>query len=326
MIHDKKILITGGLGFIGSNLVSRYQNTNEVTVLDSCNVKSGYNEHNATFFNRNVDIIRSPISKIDDPDRFINIFDIIINCAATTSHPNSMIDPLNDLNSNVRDLVLLLNAVKNSTNNPRIIHFGTTTQMGVLQRTPADESHKEFPLDIYSANKLLSEKLALIYSYYFGIRSTVLRIPNVYGSRAAISSPEYTFNNFFIGSALRNGLINVYGSGDQIRTLLHIKDLMTAVDRSLTNENTIGNTYIVAGYDRMPIKKIAEIIASMVPSTNVIGVPWPDNRRRIEVGDQIFSSKSFENSTGWQPEYKFANSVSDIIKFFTDNITHYLGE
>ena len=128
-----------------------------------------------------------------------------------------MNEPYFDLDVNLKGMLNILEATKRFNPQARLIHFGTTTQYGVLKVKPANEQHSEFPTDIYSANKCISEKYALLYHKTFGTQATVLRISNTYGPYATIKSPEFTVNNYFIGQALKDETINIFGEGKQLR-------------------------------------------------------------------------------------------------------------
>src|SRR3989338_10555983 len=186
-LRNKKIIITGGVGFIGSNLAHRCLELGaKVTLYDSLDPNSGGNLCNIIDIKKNVEICYHDILNFDRLTECIIDKDILFNCAASTSHPFSMKEPWLNLDVNGRGVINLLEASRRFNPKMRFIHIGTTTQIGKLHYQPADENHPEYPTDIYSANKCVSEKYVLIYGAAHRLLVTVIRLPNVFGPRAAI--------------------------------------------------------------------------------------------------------------------------------------------
>ena len=188
-LHNKKVLITGGLGFIGSNLAHECVRLGaKVTIFDYLDPRSGGNIYNIEGIGDSVEIAFHDILNFDQVSQFITDKDIIFNCASSTSHSFSMREPWIDLDVNSKGVINLLEAIRRNNSTCKMIHLSTTTQLGSLHYFPADELHPEFPTDLYSANKMVSEKYCLIYAKAFGIKSCVIRLCNVFGPRAAIHS------------------------------------------------------------------------------------------------------------------------------------------
>ncbi|MEE2667712.1 MAG: NAD-dependent epimerase/dehydratase family protein, partial [Pseudomonadota bacterium] len=219
----KKILITGGLGFTGSNFAHQLVKAEaEVTILDINDPKSGSNIFNIKSIESEIELIKKDITNYKDTLVALKNKDIVFNCAASTSHSVSMKEPWHNLKTNSLGVLNLLESLRELNSETSFVHVGTTTQIGALHYNPADEFHPEFPRDIYSANKVVGEKYVLLYSRAYGLRGCVVRLPNVYGPRAAIHSPDFTFNNFFIGLALLNKDIEVYKPGTQLRNCIYV--------------------------------------------------------------------------------------------------------
>jgi len=257
-LQNKKVLIIGGLGFIGSNLARNCcENGANVTIYDNLDTHGGGNLSNIDDIHAKVKI---GFHDILDTDRLVEAIvgqDIVFNCAASTSHPFSMREPLLDLDANSRGVINILESLRRFNKNARFVHIGTTTQLGRLHYSPADEFHPEFPLDMYSANKSVSEKYVLIYAKSYGMRNTVVRFANIYGPRASIHSPEFTFNNYFIGLALQDKAINVYGTGSQIRNAMYVDDAVHALLLAM-EDNAIGETFLAVHNEHYSVSDIAE--------------------------------------------------------------------
>ena len=221
-LNGQRVLITGGLGFIGSNIAHKCLELGaKIKVFDCLDPRSGGNLYNVHEIKDYVEMCFYDILNFDQISQHVINQDIIINCAASTSHPFSMREPWIDLDVNSRGVINLLEAIRRFNRDAKLVHLGTSTQLGKLQYQPADESHPEFPTDIYSANKSVSEKYVIIYSNAYQLRTVVMRLSNVYGPRASIHSPEFTFNNYFIGLALQGKDITVFGDGNQKRNIIY---------------------------------------------------------------------------------------------------------
>ena len=203
-----------------------------------------------------------------------------------------MREPERNLDVNSRGMINLLEALKKVNPEASLVQVGTTTQFGPLHYQPADEHHPEFPTDIYSANKSVSEKYVLIYARAFNLNASVVRLPNTYGPRAAIHSPEFTFNNYFIGLALQKK-ITVFNPGNQIRNVLYVDDAVEALLFAAQADNSAGETFIAASDEYFSVKEVAEKTCALLGGS-VDMVDWPKDRKATEVGDMIFSNKKIK--------------------------------
>ena len=167
---------------------------------------------------------------------------------------------------NTRGVLNILEALKRVNRDARFIHLGTTTQLGRMTTGIADEDHSEFPLDVYSANKVASEKYVLIYKNAYDLDVQVIRLSNIYGPRAAIHTPHLTFNNYFVGLALQAKPITVYAPGTQMRNLLYVDDAVDALLIAAKTDNVDGNrpVYFATSNDHYSVREIAEKISQII--------------------------------------------------------------
>jgi UDP-glucose 4-epimerase len=324
-LKGKKILITGGLGFIGSNLAHRCLNLGaDVTIYDSLALNSGGNLANIEDIKNDVELVFSDILDFNEVVHAIYNKDIIFNCAASTSHPQSMNQPVLDMDVNNKGLLFLLEASKRFNKNIKFIHLGTSTQLGSLRYSPADEEHPEFPTDIYSANKSVSEKYAIIYSRAFDMDICVIRLSNVYGPRACIKSSNFTFNNYFIGLSLQDKQITIYGDGKQLRNFIYVDDVVSALIVASQNENTKGEVFFAVGDEHFSVAEIAEMIISVFQSGSIKYIDWPVDSKAIEIGDALISNKKIKKSLSWKPETKLIDGLKLTRDFYLNNLQNYL--
>ncbi len=324
-LTGQRILITGGLGFIGSNLALKcIESGAEVTIFDCLDPRSGGNLYNISDFKDSVQLCFKDILNFDQISEHVVNKDIIFNCAASTSHSFSMKEPWIDMDVNSRGVINLLEAVRRFNQNVRFIHIGTTTQLGSLQYEPADEKHPEFPTDIYSANKSVSEKYVLIYSKSYQINASVLRLSNVFGPRASIHSPEFTFNNYFIGLALQDKKISLFGTGEQKRNVIFVSDAVNALIQASQANNLKGEVLFAVGDSHYSVAEVAENTVKYIGSGGVVYIDWPKNRKLIEIGDAIISNKKIKQLINWEPKYSLEEGLIITKKYFGSCLQKYL--
>lgn len=318
----KKILITGGLGFIGSNLALKCASEGmEVTVYDNLDENSGCNVHNISQNNDNIQIVQGDILDYNNLCNYIRGAEVIINCAASCSHLLSMREPFKNLEVNSRGVLNILEAMRSTNPSSTLVHVGTTSQLGPLHAMPASELHPEFPLDIYSANKVVAEKYVLIYAKSHGLNTSVVRLPAVYGPRAAIHSSHYTFINYFVGLALKGAKITVYGEGDQLRNVLYASDAVDALMSAASSEESRGNTILATGDQHLSVLDIAEQVCEVFGG-HVERVPWPTDAKRIEVGHSVFDNAKAKSLLGWRPLVNFKDGLT-LTKDYMDKYLHH---
>ena len=301
-LQDKNILITGGLGFIGSNLAHKCLELGaKVTIFDCLDPRSGGNTYNVEKIANSIAMSYHNILNFDQISESIADKDIIFNCASSTSHAFSMREPWIDLDVNSKGVINLLEAIRRFNSNVKFVHLGTSTQLGKLHYQPSDEKHPEFPRDIYSANKSVSEKYVLIYCQAHNIRGTVVRLSNVFGPRASIHSPEFTFNNYFIGLALQDKAITVFGDGSYKRNVTYIDDVINALILSSQTDQTNGEVLFAVSDTHHSVSDIAQLTVKHIGSGRVTNVEWPNENKAIDIGDAIISNQKIKKILNWSP-------------------------
>lgn len=321
----KKVLITGGLGFIGSNLAIRCLSLGaDIEIFDNLDINSGGNLSNILGFESHIKLSMCDLMNYPAIIDSVRGKDFIFNCAASTSHLLSMREPRHNLDSNVGGVINLLEAIRLHNSGAVFIQLGTTTQLGVLKDTPATEAHAEFPLDIYSANKSLAEKYTLIYSNTYSLNNSVVRLPNIFGPKAAIHSPEFTFNNYFMGLALKGENIKVFGGGAQLRNVLYVDDAVDAIMLAAINENSIGEVFTAAHDEHWSVLEIAEMTMARMGRGHVECIEWPNTNKLIDVGSVVLSGKKIKDCLGWTPKIKIDEGLIKSKNFYDKHLSLYL--
>ena len=324
-ISGKKILITGGLGFIGSNLARRLVHfDNTVTVVDSLIPEYGGNLRNLHDLR---DKIVVNLSDVRDPfsiNELIKDQDYLFNLAGQTSHLDSMNDPFTDLDINAKAQLSILEACRKNNPNIRIVFASTRQIYGKPQYLPVDEKHPLNPIDVNGVNKIAGEQYHLLYNQAHGIRSSVLRLTNTYGPRMRIKDARQTFLGIWIRNLLEGKPIQVYGDGQQRRDYNYVDDLLDALVLASTENKAIGKVFNLGAPDPMSLKETAEIMCSEIGLASWNLVPFPEDRKAIDVGDFTCDYSSFSSAFGWEPKIRFVEGIKKSLEYFQAEIEHYI--
>jgi UDP-glucose 4-epimerase len=323
-MNDNRVLITGGLGFIGSNLAQKCLELGaHVTIYDCLDPRSGGNMYNIHDIKEHVQIILNDIRNFEGMSASIVNHDIVFNCAAYTSHPNSMKEPYIDIDVNCKGVINLLEVARRFKPDIKIVHIGTSTQIGKLHYSPIDENHPEFPVDLYSANKSASEKYVLIYGRAYKMRTTVVRLANIFGPRSNIKTPDFGFINYFIGLALQGKDITVFGKGEQLRNISFVHDCVDALIHASKNDKSNGEVFFAVSDKQYAISEIAQEINKNIGGT-VKFIEWPKEREAIEIGDAIISNKKIKDVLKWTPSHDLAAGLIKTREYFKSCLDIYL--
>ena len=304
------ILIIGGAGFLGASLVRRclLDPANRVTVLDSLEPHL----HATTDHLREVwDRLRFVRGSMGDEPLIAEMVqgqNVIFNCAAQTSHPLSIQDPLFDAEINCLGNLKLLEAVRLLNRDAVVVYTSSSTVIGKAVGEVVDETHGEKPLDIYSANKGVAEKYYRIYQRVHDLRTVVLRFANLYGPYGK-GYPEFGFVNYFIHLASTGQEIKLFGSGGQTRNVMYVEDAAEILYQAAREPRLGGEVYFAAHDEHFTVGEIAHKIVDVFDRGRITHVEWPDDRRRIEIEQVRISSQKLHEITGWKPSYSLEQGL-----------------
>lgn len=317
-----RVVITGGLGFIGSNLAhSLVEGGAEVAIIDSLDPRSGGDIANILGIDDKVELVSADICDFEAVASVVQRGDYLFHCAAHTSHPYSMRDPQRDVTVNCIGTLNVLEALRRVQPAARMVYVGTSTQIGPMITRPITEIHPVAPVDIYSANKAAGEYYCRIYATAYDLLINSVRLPNVFGPRANISSPDFGFVNYFIGLALDDHSLTIYGDGEQLRSVLYVQDAVIALALAAQSTTSAGKAWFASDDRSVSVKHLADSIVAACGSGRVLHVEWPDDRKRIDVGDIIIDSAQIQADLGWEATINLEEGMQATIEYFRASST-----
>jgi len=310
------ILIIGGAGFLGANLV-RYclrEPNHRITVLDSLESRLNANTNNLRDVWSRIRFIRGSMGDDHLIAEAIQGQNVIYNCAAQTSHPLSLQDPLFDAEVNCLGNLKLLEAVRLLNPEARVLYTSSSTVIGKAVNDIIDEMHWEKPLDIYSANKGVAEKYDRIYSRVYDLHTVILRFANLYGPYGK-GFPEFGFVNYFIHLAWAGQEIKVFGSGEQTRNVMYVEDAVKIICHAAQDERLKGEMFFAVHDEHYSVLDIAKTIVKIFGRGTVTHIDWPEDRRRIEIDRVKISASRLRSITGWLPSCSLEQGLKKMREF-----------
>jgi UDP-glucose 4-epimerase len=320
----KNILVTGGAGFMGSNLVIALVRAGAiVTVLDNMSPQQGGNLFNLQPVKDKITIDFSDIRDTLAVNQLVKGKDYIFHLARQTDHILSQTDPFPDIDINVRGTAILLEACKKYNPTVRLIYTGTRGQYGPAVKLPVSETAPTNPRGIYEITNLTAEKMVKVYNDVHNIRSICLRLTNIYGPRAQMKSNHYGVVNWFVRLVIDGQTIPVYGDGNLKRDFLYIDDAIEAMLRCSLTEKCYGEIINIGRDDPETFKELAEILVRVAKSGSWKFTPFSPERKAQEPGDFVSDITKIRKLTGWRPKTSLHNGLKKTIAFYRKNKTHY---
>lgn len=320
----KSTLITGGLGFIGSNLARRLVDLGaNVTLVDSLIPAYGGNRFNIAGYE---DRLHVNIADVRDPNAMralVQGHDVLFNLAGQVSHMDSMEDPFTDLEINVRSQLSILEACRHKNPTIKVVYAGTRQQYGKPDYLPLDEQHLQHPTDINGVNKLAGEWYHIVYHTAYELRTTSLRLTNTYGPRQLLKHSRQGFIGWFIRLAVQGKEIQLYGYGQQLRDLTYVDDVVDAFLRVGANEETNGQVYNLGGQAPISLLDLTNLIVKIAGRGSVRLVPWPSARKDIDIGNVYSSYAKIQAALGWQPTTPLTEGLEKMIWYYQEHGEHY---
>lgn len=323
--RDAPVLITGGLGFIGSSLAHRLVELGaKVTLVDSLIPAYGGNLWNIRGIE---DRVRVNITDVRDPHSMswlVRDQRYLFNLAGQVSHVDSMRDPETDLDINCRAQLSILEACRRNNPGIRIVYASTRQQYGRPQYLPVDENHLLQPVDVNGINKMAGEWYHILYSRVHGIATTSLRLTNTYGPRMLLKHDRQGFVNWFVRLALLGEEIRIFGDGTQRRDLNFVDDAVEALLMVGPATETVGEIYNLGHPEVVSLLDFTAALVRLCPESSFRLVPFPPDAKIIDIGDYYGSFAKIRAAIGWEPRVLLAEGLERTVAYYRENLAPYL--
>jgi UDP-glucose 4-epimerase len=320
----KKVLITGGLGFIGSTLArALVKRQAVVTVVDSLIPEYGGNRRNLAGVGRKVRVNIADVRDRHVLPQLVKGQDFLFNLAGQTSHMDSMTDPQTDLEINARAQLSILEACRLHNPGIRIVFASTRQIYGRPDYLPVDKKHPLRPVDVNGINKQAGEAYHLLYDRVHGIRSTVLRLTNTIGPRMRIKDARQTFVGVWIKQLLEGETFEVWG-GDQLRDFTYVDDAVEAFLLAAAKDAAAGKAFNVGGTKPVNLLALAEELVAANGGGSFAVRSFPADRKKIDVGDFYADDRAIRKALGWRSRVTLREALRATLAFYRKELRHYV--
>lgn len=322
-----RVLITGGLGFIGSNLARTLVELGaDVTIVDALLPECGGNPFNIAGYEDRLHVNVADLRDRGAMDALVDDRAVIFNLAGQVSHIESMRDPLTDLDLNGRAQLALLETCRTRNPSARIVFAGTRQIYGKPDYLPVDERHPIHPVDINGINKAAGEAYHLLYGKLFDLQACSLRLTNVYGPRQLIKHNRQGFIGWFIRLAVENRQIQVFGDGSQVRDFVFVDDAVDAFLRTGAAADTMnGEAFNVGGNEPIAHRDLVKLLIEVAGSGEAACVPWPPDKRQIDIGSFYADSSRIRAACGWTPTVGLRDGLTRTVEYYRSNLGKYVN-
>jgi UDP-glucose 4-epimerase len=320
----KRVLITGGLGFIGSNLARTLVHYGaRVSVVDSLVPEYGGNRRNiAGIASR----LKVHVADVRDWPRLPSLVrgqNYLFNLAGQTSHMDSMTDPQTDLDINCRAQLAILEACREHNPGIRIVFASTRQIYGRPDYLPVDEKHPLRPVDVNGINKIAGESFHLLYSRVHGIAATALRLTNTIGPRMRVKDARQTFVGVWLRRLLEDKPIEVWG-GTQLRDFTYVDDAVEAFLLAAARPQAIGAVFNLGGPPAVTLQQLAELMVEINGRGQFRLREFPGDRKKIDIGDYFADDRLIARQLGWKPRTELREALIRTMAFYREELRYYL--
>lgn len=319
-------VVTGGLGFIGSNLSLALSAAGaDVTVVDALVPTHGGNRCNLEDAARPIRVVEADIGQDAAVAAAVADADLVFNLAGQVSHTDAMDDPVFDLDMNVRSHLRFLETLRRVSPGCLVVHASTRLVYGRPLFLPVDETHPCAPHDVNGVSKLAGEQLHLVYRRVHSLRACSLRLCNVYGPRQRISDDRQGVLPAFVRQALQGEPITLFGGGAQVRDCLYVDDAVEAFLAASVTPEAEGEVFNISHDDPRPLRGIAEELLDVVGRGRITSVPWPPGHDRIDIGSYYGDSSKANRVLGWRPRVGLREGMARTVAFYREHLPCYLS-
>jgi UDP-glucose 4-epimerase len=322
--RNQKVLITGGLGFIGSNLaIKLVQHGASVTILDSLHPTCGANYFNIDSVKKDVEIVEGDSSNMDLVRPLVRNKTYVFNLAGHVSHIESMQEPFEDLQMNTIAPLTVLEACKRENREARIVYSGTRQAYGRPDSVPLVETQLLKPVDVNGVNKMAGEWFHMVYQRAHGIPAVSLRLINTYGPRQLVKHARQGFVGWFIKQAIEGEEIQVFGDGQQVRGFNYVDDVVDALLIAGSNDKIKGDYFNLGAERAVALEEFVKLLLKAAGRGSYRIVPFPDEKKAIDVGNVYTSAAKFNFATGWRARVPIEEGLVRTVEYYQRHREHY---
>ncbi|MDI1291042.1 MAG: NAD-dependent epimerase/dehydratase family protein [bacterium] len=319
-----RVLITGGLGFIGSNLARRLVHEScDVVIMDSLIPAYGGNPFNIEDIRDQIEVHYSDVRDRHSIRALVQGVDYVFNLAGQTSHLDSMTDPFTDLDINAAAQLSILEACREGNPGAKIVFASTRQIYGRPDYLPVDESHPIRPVDVNGINKAAGESYHLLYNSVYGIQACALRLTNTYGPGMRVKDARQTFLGIWIKQVLTGEPIKVFGDGLQKRDFTYVDDCVDALLLAGANPAANGHIYNLGSSEIIALGALAELLIDVAGQGSFELVPFPADRKQIDIGDYYGSSDLIAADLGWEPSVTLREGLTRTLEYYRAHADKY---
>ena len=311
------MLITGGLGFIGSNLARRLVALGaRVLLVDSLVPQYGGSLFNVADIESSVRVNIADVRDEHGMRYLVQGQDFLMNLAGQTSHLDSMRDPHTDLAINSSAQLAILEACRKHNPGIKVVYASTRQIYGVPDYLPVDEKHPVHPVDVNGINKVAGESYHLVYNNVYGLRSCALRLTNTYGPRMRVKDARQTFLGWWIRQVVEGREIQVYGDGNQLRDFTYVDDAVEAFLLAAATSGADGQVFNVGGTEPISLRDLAELLVRQAGQGGYAVVPFPPEQKAIDIGDYYADDRKIRAALGWAPRVGLADGLARTLAYY----------
>jgi len=324
--RGRRVMITGGLGFIGSNLAHRLVALGaDVLLVDSLIPDYGGNLFNVHGIEDRLKVNVADVRQQSTMNYLVRDREIIFNLAGQVSHIDSIRDPFTDMEINCRSQLTILEACRHNNPRAKVVFAGTRQVYGKPDYLPVDERHLVRPTDVNGINKVAGEYYHLVYNNVYGVRGCSLRLTNVFGPRQLIRHNRQGFIGWFIRLAIEGRTIQIFGDGSQIRDFVFVDDASEAFLKAGASDACNGDVFNVGGDEPISHRDLAHLLIDVAGSGSVEFVEWPPEKKAIDIGSFYSDSQKFRSAVGWQPRVGLREGLERTVAYYRDHFSHYVS-
>jgi UDP-glucose 4-epimerase len=319
----KRVIITGGLGFIGSNLARALVDAGaKVMLVDSLIPDYGGNEFNIEEIRHRLEINVADVRDGFAMNYLVKGHDIMFNLAGTLSHVDSMTDPYTDLEINCRSQLSILESCRQHNPEIKVVFAGTRGQYGRAQKLPVNESHPLDPTDVNGINNIAGEAYHILYGRVYQMRATSLRLSNTYGPRHQMRHHRQGVINWFVRQAIEERDIPIFGDGTQVRDTNYVDDVVIAFLLAGISEAADGEVFNLGGQPAT-LNELVGLICELAGSGSFHNIPYPEDAKKIEIGDYVADWSKAQTTLGWEPRVGLREGLERTVGYYRLNQEHY---